>query len=232
MQFRAICKQFEGKMTETISAAEMRKVESLAIAAGQVTGAQLMERAGAAVIEAVFQEWPRLATGTHKSVVLCGPGNNGGDGFVVARLLAERGWNVEVVLLGDPGQMPPDARRNHDAWARIGPILAMGSIDGWAVMQKHPDLIVDAVFGTGLSRNVPWEFVMISQELNLYEMNAGREPIVAVDIPSGVNADTGEEMGEALASNLTVTFHKAKVGHHLGRGKTLSGKVVVRDIGL
>lgn len=219
-------------MTETISAAEMRKVESNAIAAGDVTGAELMERAGTAVLEAVFEEWPHLATGTFRTVVLCGPGNNGGDGFVVARLLADRGWNVEVILLGTPAQMPPDARRNHDAWAKIGPILEMGKIDGWAVMQKKPDLVVDAVFGTGLSRKAPWEFVMISQELNLYEMDAGREPIVAVDIPSGVNSDTGEDLGDALASNLTVTFHKAKIGHHLGRGKTLSGKVVVKDIGL
>ncbi len=219
-------------MTETISAAEMRKVENLAIATGEVTGAELMERAGAAVIEAVFEEWPHLASGTHRTVVLCGPGNNGGDGFVVARLLSERGWEVEVILLGDPADMPPDARRNHDAWAKLGPILEMGKVDGWAVMQKRPDLIVDAVFGTGLSRKLPWEFVMITQELNLYEMDAGREPIVAVDIPSGVNADTGEEFGDALASNLTVTFHRAKVGHHLGRGKKLSGKVVVKDIGL
>ncbi len=219
-------------MTETISTADMRAAEAKAIASGKVTGAELMERAGEAVVDAALDEWPELAEGPKKGIVLCGPGNNGGDGFVVARLLAERGWTVEVILLGDPGKLPEDARKNYDKWVALGPVLPMGKIDGWAVMQKHPDLIVDAVFGTGLSRKVPWEFVMISQELNLYEMNAGREPIVAIDIPSGVNSDTGEELGEALGSNLTVTFHKAKLGHHLGRGKVLSGKVVVRDIGL
>lgn len=219
-------------MTETISTAEMRAAEAAAIASGKVTGAELMERAGTAVVEAAFDEWPELAKGPKCAVVLCGPGNNGGDGFVVARLLSERGWKVEVVLLGEPDKLPQDARRNYEKWIALGPVSKMGKTDGWAVMQKHPDLIVDAVFGTGLSRDVPWEFVMISQELNLYEMNAGREPIVAIDIPSGVNSDTGQEMGEALGSNLTVTFHKAKLGHHLGRGKVLSGKVVVRDIGL
>jgi hydroxyethylthiazole kinase-like uncharacterized protein yjeF len=81
-------------MTELLTAAQMRAIEAEAIASGAVTGLELMERAGAGVVEAIFAEWPALATAPHRAVVLCGPGNNGGDGFVVARLLKEAGWEV------------------------------------------------------------------------------------------------------------------------------------------
>ena len=219
-------------MADLLTAAEMRSIEERAISSGRVTGRELMERAGASVVEAVFSEWPKLAQGTHRAIVLCGPGNNGGDGYVVARLLHDQGWNVEVFQLGDAQDLPPDAAANCSRWRERGEIQPIGKTDGWKLLQKKPDLIVDAVFGTGLTRPVPWEFVMISQELNLYEMDAGGVAIVAVDFPSGVNADTGNELGEALAANLTVTFHAKKVGHRIGRGKILSGKIVVKDIGL
>jgi ADP-dependent NAD(P)H-hydrate dehydratase / NAD(P)H-hydrate epimerase len=89
-------------MTELLTAAQMRAIEAAAIASGEVTGLELMERAGRGVVEAIFEEWPELRATTHRAVVLCGPGNNGGDGFVVARLLQEWGWEVEVFLYGDP----------------------------------------------------------------------------------------------------------------------------------
>jgi hydroxyethylthiazole kinase-like uncharacterized protein yjeF len=89
-------------MTELLTAAQMRAIEQAAIESGQVTGLELMERAGRGVVEAILEEWPELATTSHRAVVLCGPGNNGGDGFVVARLLRDRGWEVEVFLYGDP----------------------------------------------------------------------------------------------------------------------------------
>jgi ADP-dependent NAD(P)H-hydrate dehydratase / NAD(P)H-hydrate epimerase len=89
-------------MTELLTAAQMRAIEKAAIASGEVTGLELMERAGRGVVEAIFEEWPELKATSHRAVVLCGPGNNGGDGFVVARLLKEWGWEVEVFLYGDP----------------------------------------------------------------------------------------------------------------------------------
>ncbi len=101
-----------GEMTELLTAAQMRAVEAAAIAGGEVTGLELMERAGRGVVEAIFEEWPELRATSHRAVVLCGPGNNGGDGFVVARLLKEWGWEVEVFLYGDPSRLPPDARVN------------------------------------------------------------------------------------------------------------------------
>ena len=96
-------------MTDLLTAAQMRALEQAAIASGEVTGLDLMERAGAGVVEAILAEWPDLALTSHRAVVLCGPGNNGGDGFVVARLLKQRGWEVEVFLHGDPEKLPPDS---------------------------------------------------------------------------------------------------------------------------
>jgi hydroxyethylthiazole kinase-like uncharacterized protein yjeF len=99
-------------MTELLTAAQMRALEQAAIDSGEVTGLELMERAGRGVVEAIFEEWPELKATSHRAVVLCGPGNNGGDGFVVARLLKEWGWEVEVFLCGSAEKLPPDARVN------------------------------------------------------------------------------------------------------------------------
>ena len=136
-------------MTELLTAAQMRAIEQAAIRSGEVTGLELMERAGAGVVGAILAEWPELAETPGRAVVLCGPGNNGGDGFVIARLLAGRGWTVEVFLYGDPSKLPPDARVNCEQW------LAMGSVNPWApaiISTASADLFVDAVFGAGLTR--------------------------------------------------------------------------------
>ncbi|MGB8815586.1 MAG: NAD(P)H-hydrate epimerase, partial [Paracoccaceae bacterium] len=101
---------------ELLTAAQMKAIEAAAIASGEVTGLELMERAGRGVVAAIFEEWPELAAGSFRAVVLCGPGGNGGDGFVVARLLREWGWEVEVYLYGTPEGMPPDARVNYERW--------------------------------------------------------------------------------------------------------------------
>ena len=126
-------------MTELLTSAQMRAIEGAAIASGAVTGLALMERAGQGVVEAVFETWPALApegwggrgaargggpAGAHRAVVLCGPGNNGGDGFVVARLLAGLGWAVEVFLYGEADRLPPDARAN-DNIAGAAPSTAL-----------------------------------------------------------------------------------------------------------
>jgi ADP-dependent NAD(P)H-hydrate dehydratase / NAD(P)H-hydrate epimerase len=216
-------------MTELLTAAQMRAIEAAAIASGQVTGLDLMERAGAGVVEAVFAEWPALRATSHCAVVLCGPGNNGGDGFVVARLLKEWGWEVEVFLYGDPAKLPPDARVNYERWVGMGevkPLTECYSDRWWA----HP-LVVDAVFGIGLNRPVPEEF----KNVLMATLNCRR---VAIDFPSIIASDSGNLMTEwpshkaMSAANLTVTFHKAKLGHFLGDGSVQCGKVVIKDIGL
>ncbi|MGR3322968.1 MAG: NAD(P)H-hydrate dehydratase [Pseudooceanicola sp.] len=234
-------------MSELLTAAQMRAVEQAAIDSGEVTGLELMERAGRGVVEAVFEEWPELAASSHRAVVLCGPGNNGGDGFVVARLLKEWGWEVEVFLYGDPDKLPPDARVNYDRWCGIGVVVSLSDdnlVDGlntlyaW-VFDKSPELIVDAFFGTGLTRAVPHVVADIQQDVFGRLYADGRYArVVAVDAPSGACADSGRWIGvdaphpEDVLSDLTVSFHSEKLGHRLADGPLYCGKVVVKDIGL
>ncbi|MEQ8255451.1 MAG: NAD(P)H-hydrate dehydratase [Roseovarius confluentis] len=215
-------------MTELLTAAQMRAIEEAAIASGEATGLDLMERAGRGVVAAVFEEWPDLAAAPHRAVVLCGPGNNGGDGFVVARLLKEWGWDVEVFLYGDPAKLPPDARVNYQRWSAMGKV---GDMSRDIEHREKSDLFVDAVFGTGLSRPVEGGLAQV-----LVAFDGFRESrhvrTVAVDIPSGLCADSGRAMGTFANADLTVSFHEAKLGHYLSRGAQQAGKLVVKSIGL
>ncbi|MGK8236287.1 NAD(P)H-hydrate dehydratase [Roseovarius sp. MS2] len=211
-------------MLEILTATEMRAREQVAIESGGVTGLDLMERAGRAVVDAVFAEWPELAQTPQTAAVLCGPGNNGGDGFVIARLLKAWGWEVGVYLYGDPERLPPDARINHDRWCAMGSVhdLAQASVEGLKVA-----LMVDALFGTGLRR--PLEGVA-QQGLNQVAAH-----VVAVDLPSGLCSDSGRVLGtvsNAVRAALTVTFHAPKLGHVLADGPAVCGRVMVADIGL
>ncbi|SFG16851.1 yjeF C-terminal region, hydroxyethylthiazole kinase-related/yjeF N-terminal region [Palleronia marisminoris] len=214
-------------MPRLLSAEEMREIESAAMDSGSVTGRALMERAGQGAVAAALSRWPDLASRAHRAVILCGPGNNGGDGFVVARLLAGRGWEVRVLLMGDPAGLPPDARANHDLWAGIGPVEEMTQ----AVRDK-PDLVVDAIFGTGLSR--PFEAEGITAALaDMAEGEAVR--VLALDMPSGWCSDSGRWLGEGITptrANLTVAFHAAKRGHYLGDAPEACGALAVVEIGL
>ncbi|WP_372604324.1 NAD(P)H-hydrate epimerase [Actibacterium sp.] len=230
-------------MTELLTSAQMRAVEGAAIASGAVTGLELMERAGKGVVAAIFEEWPALRAAPHRAVVLCGPGNNGGDGFVIARLLHDWGWEVEVFLLGDPAKLPPDAKTNYERWCPLGPVTPLdddhfdGAFDeGCAEM-----LVIDALFGTGLTR--PFlSHRHLAMALNGAESRArcrdGFPKVVAVDIPSGLCADSGRWLGDdqpfdfANLANLTVSFHAEKLGHRLADGPESCGKTVIADIGL
>ncbi len=218
-------------MSELLSAAQMRAIEDAAIASGRVTGLELMERAGQGVVDAIFETWPNWAATPRKVVVLCGPGNNGGDGFVIARLLSEAGWQVETALFGAPQSLPPDARANHDRWVAMGGKSAPLSERSFGTVKSPPDLVVDALFGTGLRREIEGDpAFLLSNLATLREQFAIR--CVAVDIPSGVCADSGKPLGCFPVADLTVTFHTEKLGHCLERADTHSGQVVVKDIGL
>lgn len=231
-------------MTELLTAAQMRAIEAAAIASGAVTGLELMERAGQGVVEAVMEEWPELAHSSHKAVVLCGPGNNGGDGFVVARLLKQRGWEVEVFLYGDAGNLPADAKTNYERWCEMGAVRPLTDevIDGYAEDNPNTDLAVDALFGTGLTRPLH-ALGRVQEALNYWQAGSHSSDVpkvVAVDIPSGLCADSGLYLGYAnenpfdlcVMADLTVSFHRMKLGHALGDGAVGSGKTVVKDIGL
>ncbi|HRO14493.1 MAG TPA: NAD(P)H-hydrate epimerase [Paracoccus sp. (in: a-proteobacteria)] len=228
-----------------LTAAQMREIESRAIAEGRATGAGLMERAGAGVVGAMLAEYPALGLGRHHALVLCGPGNNGGDGFVVARLLLARGWQVTVWFHGSEARLPPDARLMHDRFAAAGggirPMPQDQRFDPHEPLQG-PDLkpgyrvIVDALFGTGLTRPLPDPLLDALWYLDnqIPEDTAFR---IAIDAPSGLCLDSGRVLGEednVLPSHqdLTVTFHRMKRGHLLAQGPEWCGKVRVADIGL
>ena len=203
-----------------------------------------MERAGAGVVAAVWEEWPALQAGSLHAVVLCGPGNNGGDGFVIARLLAEWGAVVWTFLYGDPDRLPPDAKVNHDRWAALGPVRQVAELSEIAPQvdalldgaggQVGPLLVVDALFGIGVTRPVPGFDVIGGEAWNDRFADRGVETFtVAVDVPSGLCADSGRVLGGGvlgtpLATDLTVTFHRAKPGHYLAEGPMNCGKLADR----
>jgi hydroxyethylthiazole kinase-like uncharacterized protein yjeF len=177
-------------------------------------GALLMQRAGEGVAREVAHRWtPRPVT------ILCGPGNNGGDGFVVASALAEGRWPVRVALLGDIEALRGDARLHALRWPGSVESLSPRSID-------DAELVIDAVFGAGLNRRLDSRVVD-----TLSSATRRRVPILAVDIPSGVTGDGGEDWG-AAAAVCTVTFMRKKPGHLLLPGRDLCGEVVVADIGI
>lgn len=221
-------------MTELVTAEEMRAIERAAIDGGSVTGLELMERAGRGVVEAVLAEWPRLSQGAQRAVVLCGPGNNGGDGFVIARLLKERGWDIAVFLHGEVDKLPPDARENCDRWGRLGKVSPYPG-PAPAAGPRQASLVVDALFGTGLARPLDAS-LLAGLKATVAEEDARAEGtgprLVAVDIPSGLDSDSGQPIGGCVAADLTVTFHRLKRGHVLGAGPRWCGKTVFADIGL
>ena len=223
-------------MTELLTAAQMRALEEAAIASGEVTGLELMERAGRGVVEAIFEEWPDLRATSHRAVVLCGPGNNGGDGFVVARLLKEWGWEVEVFLYGTPEKMPPDARVNYERWMGMGEVRDFDAFHPedyalHAVHDANSTWIVDALFGTGLSRPVGRDLAGTMAKLKSLGLG-GRPAIISIDMPSGLCADSGRILGELMPAEHVVTFHRPKVGHYLSDGSDACVILTIKEIGI
>lgn len=204
--------------TRLLTCAEMAHADRAAVAAG-VASLALMEKAGAAVAREIVRRYPPGPT-----VVLCGPGNNGGDGFVVARLLAENGWPVRAALLGNRDAFKGDAATNAGRWTGALERLAPASLDG-------ADIVVDALFGAGLSR--PLEGAARD---TVREIVRRRLTCVAVDVPSGVSGDSGEVLGGADGAAplcaITVTFFRRKPGHLLLPGRAIAGEIVVADIGI
>ena len=196
---------------QILTVAETAAADAAAIAAG-TAGIVLMERAGTAVADAVCAHFRK-----QPAVVLCGPGNNGGDGYVAARVLKDRGWPVEVRALGEPASQ--DAQAASARWDG-----ATRPVNGGALGDA---VLVDALFGAGLSR--PLDGAAAAAAL---AMSEAPEKVVAVDTPSGLPGDTGKPKGPCAAAAVTVTFHGKKAAHVLEPGKSRCGEVVVADIGL
>jgi NAD(P)H-hydrate epimerase len=193
---------------------EMSLADRLAVEAG-VASLALMERAGAAVAQAIRDRYAPCRT-----LVLCGPGNNGGDGFVAARHLSEAGWPVTLALFGDRARLRGDAAAMASRYHREVHSAAPGIVAG------H-DLIVVALFGAGLSKPVEGEAAGLIEAVN-----AAGLPVVAVDLPSGIDGATGAERGVAVHAALTVTFFRLKPGHLLYPGRARCGEIVLADIGI
>ena len=198
-----------------LTCAEMARADAAAIAAG-MPGIDLMEAAGRAVAVAVATHHARQPV-----VVLCGPGNNGGDGFVAARHLQARRWPVRLALLGERAALKGDAAalasRN---WVGEVAPLSLDLLDG------RP-LVIDALFGAGLARPIEG----IAGQL-IDRINGEALTTVAVDVPSGLHGDSGEIMGRAPMAAHTVTFFRAKPGHYSLEGLRRCGALEVADIGI
>jgi len=198
-----------------LSVDEMTRADAAAVAAG-VPGVKLMENAGRAVAKAIRIRWQPCPL-----LVCCGPGNNGGDGFVAARLLLEAGWPVRLALLGDRDRLKGDAARHAERWP--GEVLALSP-----EVIGECRILVDALFGAGLTRGLEG-----AARAMIEEVVKRAVPVVAVDMPSGLAGDSGTPLGAVCPkATLTVTFFRKKPGHLLLPGRELCGELVVADIGI
>ena len=201
-------------MIELLTTAEMAEADRLTIAGG-TPGITLMENAGRAVADVAGSFLQGRAV-----IVVAGPGNNGGDGFVAARVLAERGHKVRVSFVGDRGRLKGDAALAAERWR--GPV---DQAEPAAVTGR--EVIIDALFGAGLDRPVEG-----LPRAMIEAMNASKAPVIAVDLPSGINGTSGAVMGAAVSASRTVTFFRRKTGHLLMPGRSHCGELSIADIGI
>jgi hydroxyethylthiazole kinase-like uncharacterized protein yjeF len=194
---------------------EMTAADTAAARSG-ILSFDLMERAGQAVAASALRNFSSAL----RFVVLCGPGNNGGDGYVAARALAEAGASVDVFHLGEPEGLKGDARRARDLWERSSKPLE-------CYQPGQGDVVVDALFGAGLGRDVPEAVALV-----IAKVDEARVPVLAVDLPSGLCGRRGVPLGASFTARHTVTFMTRKPGHLLLPGRSLCGDIEVFDIGI
>ena len=203
---------------ELWTAAQVRELDRRAIEEQGIPGRELMERAGLAALEALCRRWPAARDLT----VLCGGGNNGGDGYVVARRAREQGWQVRVLALADPAGLGGDAAAACADYRQAG-----GAVESWEAGDALPGTgpLVDGLLGTGLDRPLEGRYAAAVEALN-----ASGRPVLALDIPTGLHADTGRELGTAVRAVVTVSFIGLKLGLFTGRGRARAGEVVFADL--
>lgn len=212
---------------KVVTGETMQRIDRRAIEEYGVPGLLLMENAGWRCAEAILDAYG--SAGARRVLVVAGKGNNGGDGYVVARLLGEKGWEVRTVVLAERGEIGGDARVNLDlldpATVNFSPPPA--GLAPWSAEFEKADLVVDALFGTGLKSEVRGAYAEA-----IVLMNGAGRPVVAVDIPSGIDSGSGKVLGVAVRADLTVTFALAKLGHVLYPGADHCGALRVADIGI
>ncbi|MEZ0328498.1 MAG: NAD(P)H-hydrate dehydratase [Dissulfuribacterales bacterium] len=210
-----------------LTAQEMQAVDAFAIEQMGIPGRLLMENAGRLVAEAIFKDF---AQAVRQGVLLvCGPGNNGGDGFVTARYLFQAGVRVQILCLCTKDAYKGDSLANLQLLKDIPVHFCISETELSALHQmlQNCGLVVDAIFGTGLKREVTGLFAKI-----ISTINAAKIPVVAVDIPSGLSTDSGTPLGIVVRADLTVTMQYFKLGHFLAQGPEFCGKFQVVDIGI
>jgi ADP-dependent NAD(P)H-hydrate dehydratase / NAD(P)H-hydrate epimerase len=201
--------------------AQVRAIDSFTINELSIPGYELMRRAAQAALNALRRRWPAAR---HIGVI-CGGGNNAGDGYVLARLARAAGLAVETAALVDPVRLSGDAHRAHADWVQSG-----GTSIAWReLLGKRPDVLVDALLGTGATRGLTGEFAEMATAVN-----ASRGAVMALDLPSGLDARTGQILGakRCVRADLTVTFIADKPGLWLGAGPDQVGELVVDDLDL
>ncbi|MDJ0683367.1 MAG: NAD(P)H-hydrate dehydratase [Alphaproteobacteria bacterium] len=209
-----------GAASALLTVSEMGQADRLTIEGG-VPGYDLMKKAGAAIARAVSERFPEGPV-----VALCGPGNNGGDGYVAAQLLKEQGRETVCVALSDPARLSGDAKTAFEDWTGESVrVEGDGEEAAWRATLEKASVVIDALFGAGLVRAVD------GVALDLLRAAEGKR-VVAVDMPSGVHGDTGAVLGHAMAADETVTFFRAKPGHYLFPGAAACGAITVADIGI
>jgi NAD(P)H-hydrate epimerase len=211
-----------------VTGTQMQALDRRTITEAQVPSLVLMERAGAGVADFLDDRFSPLRAKT--ATILCGKGNNGGDGFVVARLLRQRHAKVTVLLLAPVGDLSRDAAVMYRRWLRVGgksSTKQFRSSEQAGAILASSDFIVDALLGTGLSTEVTGVY---RDAIRL--MNGAKRPVIAVDIPSGIHADNGALLGEAVHATATITLGLPKLGLYLGAGIDHAGTIHVVDIGI
>ena len=207
------------------TAAASRELDRITIEEYGIPGFDLMQRAGQAAFDALIQKWPN----TKNLIILCGTGNNGGDGFIIAALANKQGLQVDLFLAGDESKIKGDARLAMDyALAHKVNIHSIDAINLSGENHAHGNtVLVDALLGTGLMNDVREPFLNVIKQINSSSL-----PVLAVDIPSGLSSDTGEVLGQAVQADLTVTFIGRKIGLIKGSGPKLTGELVFDDLGV
>lgn len=207
------------KITTLYQTKQVRELDRIAIEDFNIPGYTLMQRAGDAAFSALQKHWPKA----QKILIICGKGNNAGDGYIVARLAHEQGLDVTVLYLGEPNKLTGDALTAFKDAEKNGVTIILSPFRRGAGVR--PDLIIDALLGTGLKGEVKPEYKKIIETIN-----NSNTPVLAIDVPSGLNADTGNILGAAVRADLTITFVGCKQGFFTGLAPEYCGEILYNDL--
>ena len=204
-------------------AEQVRELDRIAIEEFNIPGFTLMQRAGMAAFDFICQHWPQI----ENFIIFAGLGNNGGDGYVIAKLALEAGLQVEVVQLGEQSKLQGDAKRAHDEYVQVGGLCSAFNREQLPLLDAAKSIVVDALLGTGLTRQVQGDYADA-----ITFINQQTAPVLSVDIPSGLDANHGMPLGKAVVANVTVTFVGMKLGLLTATGPVYSGKIVFDHLGI